>query len=343
MPVKVMTRKGSGRPGEFELIERFFAPLSGRNSFGLRDDAALLEFSADSRIAVTVDAIAEGVHFLPGTDPALVARKAIRVNLSDLAAKGAQPFAILLSLGLPEDWDESWMEAFASGLAADCREFGLDLAGGDTWRSPGGAVVSVTAFGRIAEGNYATRLAAGEGDMVFVTGSIGDAALGLAIAREGDGELDEDRAWLRERYLLPLPRVGAAGLIARYASAAMDVSDGLAGDLVKMLRASGVSMRLAANNVPASQQALRYLSRRDGCPAEKALEMRLTGGDDYELLIAVPAGRVDDFRKEAAHLPFPVTGLGHLDPGDGTMTIIGSDGEVLDYGNLSYAHFGESD
>jgi len=333
------------RPDEFALIERWFAPLSGSGSFGLKDDAAILAvpggLGSERDIVVTNDAIAETVHFLPSTDPALIARKAIRTNLSDLAAKGATPFAISLALGLPPDWDARWISRFGAGMKADCKAYGIDLNGGDTFRSPGGAVVSITAYGHVAHGSYASRLGASAGDVLFVTGTIGDAVAGLEVARQGESRTAPQR-WLEKRYLLPQPRVEAIPLVERYASAAMDISDGFVGDLEKLCKASGVSVEFPAADVPLSRQAKGLLSAKwRGI----SLEGLLTGGDDYELLIAVPQGSAASFERDASNLSVAVTRLGTFEASKGAnaVRLLDENGKAMKFKRGSYRHFGEMD
>ena len=192
--------KMAKRYSEFSLIEKYFAPLSGRGAFGLKDDAALLNIPKNKTLVITNDAIAEGVHFLKGTDPKRIAQKAIRTNLSDLAAKGATPFAFSLALGLPSNWDNQWIKSFARGLQIDCQEFGLSLCGGDTFRvapNESGAVVSITAFGHVNKKDYASRLGAKTGHALYVTGAIGDAVLGLQLATDNLMEICKSRTQLK--------------------------------------------------------------------------------------------------------------------------------------------------
>lgn len=329
----------SERPDEFALIEEYLSPLSGEGSFALRDDAAILAVPEDHDLVVTTDAIAETVHFLAGTDPETIARKAVRVNLSDLAAKGARPFALSLALGLPQDWTRRWIAAFAKGLESDCQEYRLTLSGGDTFRSPAGAVIAITAFGAVKRGGYAARPGAAPGARLYVTGTIGDAVLGLDLARRA-GDLspeaeDADTRFLIGRYDLPRPRLAAAPLIAEYASAAIDISDGFAGDLEKLCAASRLSVRLAADRVPLSAAARRYRAAHADC----RLETLLSGGDDYELLIAVPPESAAAFEKAARDLPFELCFLAVLEDGMGEVEIVDSAGTPLRFASASYIHF----
>lgn len=322
------------RPGEFELIERYFAPLSAEGSFGLADDAAMIRVTPGKALAVTQDAIAAGVHFFPDDPPDTIARKALRTNLSDLAAKGATPAGFSLALGLHPEWDEAWVASFASGLAADCRTYAIPLTGGDTFRAPGGPVISITAWGEVEPSGYRSRLDARPGDRLFVTGTIGDAALGLKV-RQGDPQYAAlaGASDLLSRYLVPEPPVSFAPLIARHASASMDISDGLAGDLAKLARASRVDFDLPVAKVPLSSAAAWAL-RLDG-----AWAAILSGGDDYQLLFTVPQAGIDAFLEEVSAQPVPVTELATASSGDGAVRVVGPDGSAARLDRLSFQHF----
>ena len=244
------------RPSEDDLIARYFAPIAGPAGLGLRDDAALLRPPAGRDMVLTTDALVAGVHFFADDPPGAIARKALRVNLSDLAAKGAQPVGFLLNLALPSDWTASWLAAFAAGLGEDAAHYGCPLLGGDTVKTPGPLTLAITALGAVEPGRMPPRFGVKTGDRLYVTGTVGDAALGLRL-RLGQGPaLDEaDRDHLLERYLLPQPRLALAPAMARYANAGMDVSDGLVGDLTKMLRVSGVTARVNLARLPLSRAA----------------------------------------------------------------------------------------
>lgn len=318
---------------EFSIIEKYFAPLSGAGSFGFKDDAAILNVPKNKALVVTNDAIAEGVHFLGGTDPKLIAQKAIRTNLSDLAAKGAKPFAISLALGVHRSCDEKWIKRFAKGLESDCKQYGLSLCGGDTFSSSGGITVSITAFGHITKKDYASRLGAKAGHQLYVTGTIGDAALGLSLAYENKDKVSAAEKYLIKRYELPQPRVEAANLIAKYASAAMDISDGFIGDLDKLCAASNVAIEIKSSSIPISKQALKMRN----VPVTKLL----TGGDDYELLIAVAPANVVAFEKAAVRLEFPVSYLGKFKRGEAEAQIMDENGECWVFKHRSYVHLGK--
>lgn len=269
---------------EFTLIDRYFSPLAEGfpGAEGLRDDAALLAPPKGMEIVATTDTMNEGVHFIGDEPPGDLAKKLLRVNLSDLAAKGAQPWCYLLNLGLPQGCGEAWVADFARGLAEDQQRYGLHLAGGDSTNTRGGISLSVTAFGLVEKGKIVRRSGAKPGDLLYVTGTIGDAHLGLKAAR---GELEaseEDTAYFLSAYRLPDPPVACARELGGLASAAMDISDGLAQDLGHLCAASGVGARVNARDVPLSEAARRQ---------NVELGALLTGGDDYQLLLAIPPGR----------------------------------------------------
>src|SRR6185312_8504685 len=281
------TMSDSELPAEFALIARHFRPLAGAGALDLSDDVALLRVPPGRELVLTVDAMVAGVHFLPDDPPDLVGRKLLRVNLSDLAAKGATPIGYLMTVAAPRDTPDSWFAGFAAGLAQDQAEFGVTLLGGDTTSTPGPIALSLTILGHVAPGTMVRRAGAQPGDGIWVTGTIGDGALGLAVAQ---GQLTDATGHLLGRYRLPQPRVGLA--IVRVASAGMDVSDGLVQDLGHLCRAGGLGAEIDATLVPLSAPA------REAGPAW--LPTILSGGDDYELLLAIPPGRETALREAAA-------------------------------------------
>ena len=325
---------------EDELIARYFRPLASHpGALDLTDDAAVFDPPAGSDLVLKTDAIIGGVHFFPEDPAAAIARKALRVNLSDLAGKGAVPAGFLLSLALPVGTSDDWLREFAEGLRADAERYACPLLGGDTDRSPGPVMVSIAAFGIVPHGTMVRRTGARPGDCVFVTGTIGDAALGLKLRRE-PGRADryrlaaEEREHLLSRYLVPEPRVGVAEQLRRHASAAMDVSDGLAGDLAKLCGASGVSAEIAIERVPFSAAVRRVIAADPG-----ARELAVTGGDDYEILCCVPRDRMETFRSAALSSGIAVTEIGRILEGDGTALFRDGQGKPLKFSRLSFSHF----
>lgn len=325
------------RPGEFELIARYFAPLAGEGAFRLLDDAALLDVPEGKKLVVTQDALVENVHFFSDDPPHLIAKKALRVNFSDLAAKGATPFAYSLALGLSPDWSEKWVASFARGLAEDQAGFCVYLSGGDTYQSPAGTNLSITAFGLVDADKYTSRLGAQPGDHLFVTGTIGDAALGL-MQRRGDIDsralAKHEKSYLVDRYLLPQPATFLADIIGEFASASMDISDGLLGDLAKLCKASGVAATLKVADIPLSGP-VRKLTKLmpDG------LQTALTGGDDYEFLMAVPRQKKTEFNNATGALPVKISEIGIVNDGADGVLLVAEDGSSISFERDSYQHF----
>lgn len=311
---------------EFALIARHFRPLAGPGALALQDDAAVLSPPPGRDLVLTVDAMVSGVHFLPDDPPDLIGRKLLRVNLSDLAAKGAVPLGYLMTVSAPRGTPDAFFAGFAAGLAEDQAAFGITLLGGDTTSTPGPLSLSLTALGHVAAGAMVRRDGAQEGDGVWVTGTIGDGALGLLAAQ---GSLPDPTGHLIDRYRLPRPRLGLG--IAGVASAAMDVSDGLVQDLGHLCRASHVSATVEAARVPLS------------APARQAgpdwLARCLTGGDDYELLLAVPPANEPALAEAAARAGIAVTRIGAFHAGPPEVMVRGPDGVPLALGPGGWSHF----
>jgi thiamine-monophosphate kinase len=303
-----MTHPASGL-GEFGRIARFFRPLAAGlpGALDLTDDAAVLDVPPGQELVVTTDAIVAGVHFLPSDRPRDIARKALRVNLSDLAAKGARPYAYTLALAVGPDVTDDWIEAFAAGLADDQRHYGIVLAGGDSVSTAGPVWVSITAFGLADAGRTVRRHGAQPGDIVLVTGTIGDAVLGLAVEQRRLGVDAADRAVLIDRYRLPQPRTRLAPAIALYAHAAIDISDGLAADFGHLCRASKVRGQVAASKVPLSPAVRRAVGADAGWMSQV-----FGGGDDYEVLMAVPADAVPALNAAAADAGIQLSEIGSI-------------------------------
>jgi thiamine-monophosphate kinase len=326
--------------GEDRLIAEYFRPLAKHpGAFALMDDAAVITPPAGCDIVLKTDGIIGGVHFFPDDPPDLVGKKALRVNLSDLAAKAARPLGFLLTLALPEEVADAWLAPFARGLGDDAEFFGCPLFGGDTDRTPGPITISVAMFGAVPHGKMLRRAGAQPGDRVVVTGTIGDAALGVALRRDPRltgrwGLSAEQGNMLQGRYLLPQPRTNVAEIFGRYTSAAMDISDGLAGDLAKLCQASGVAAEVHAARVPLSQAAGTALERDPSL-----IEAVLTGGDDYEILAAVPANKLEALRSEAAGKGVAVTEIGMIQAGDGRARVLDRHGNPLAFARPSFSHF----
>lgn len=326
--------------GEDALVQNTFAPLASgfSGALGLKDDCAVLSPPPGMDLVLTTDAVAEGVHFLSDDAPADIAWKALAVNVSDLVAKGARPVAYLLALSFPERPAPHWLDSFQAGLAEAQAAFGIALAGGDTDRRPGPLSANVTALGVVEQGRFVQRATARAGDHLFLSGTLGDAALGLLLRRDlGRARamgLDEAGARaLVGRYLRPQPRIALASTLAAFASAAMDISDGLVKDCGRLARASGVAARIEGGLIPFSdpaRTALRHLP--------DLFEVALGGGDDYEVLAAVPPANADAFREAAAIGGVAVTEIGRLAEGQG-VTVTGPEGRPVDIGSAGWDHF----
>jgi thiamine-monophosphate kinase len=328
------------RPTEDELIAQFFAPLAGPGGLGLADDAAALVPPQGHELILTTDMLIGGVHFFADDPADAIARKALRVNLSDLAAKGAAPLGFLLSLALPQDWSEAWLTDFAKGLGDDAKAFAVPLLGGDTVKSSGALTLSITALGSVPQGQMVHRPGVAAGDLLYVSGTIGDAALGLRLrlAAEADtgwiAALDAGaQAHLRTRYLIPQPRLGLAGALQKHARAAMDISDGLAGDLAKMLRLTKMTTEIAMGDVPLSVAARQALALEPSLIAPI-----LSGGDDYEILCAVAPAKAAAFEAAAKAVDVPVAVLGRARRGEAPPIFRGGQGPVV-IAAASYQHF----
>ena len=321
---------------EFDLIARLFAPLSDdAHGLGLMDDVGLLP-APGGQPCVTSDMIVAGVHFLPDDPADLIARKLVRVNVSDLCAKGATPSACLLSAAFSQDRDTAWIEAFAKGLAADFAEYNLTLIGGDTVRTPGPDTFSLTALGETGEGGLVRRSGAQAGDNLYVTGTIGDAGLGLMILR---GELGTvalgTRTRLEGRYHLPQPRVAFGEALPGFASAALDVSDGLVADTAHLAQTSGLAATIEFARVPLSTSSGRVIKK------DHALHLSLLGrGDDYEILFAAPANAADAIAEASGASETPVTRIGTLVEGAaGDVTVVDAQGNAMDITMSGFKHF----
>lgn len=326
--------------GEFEIIERYFKPLANgvEGAFGLEDDAALLTPRNGCSLVMTADAMVEGVHFLDTASPADTGYKALAVNVSDLCAKGAAPVAYLLSLALPQQSGPSWLEELCKGLGEAQSAFSCGLLGGDTVSMTGPAVISITAIGEVPTGKMVHRSGAKKGDLIYITGTIGDAALGLSLLRDHKAERpflsEKHNIFLSGRHLRPVPRIDAIELVRKFATASMDISDGLFGDCEKLAHASRAGAEIEVAKIPLSDAARQWLG------AEPAtLETLMTGGDDYELLMTISAEQTNAFEQAASRAGVHVTQIGVIcDPKVG-ITFHDDAGQPIVFPRSSFEHF----
>jgi thiamine-monophosphate kinase len=328
------------RSGEDQLIQRYFRPLVKHpGALELADDAATLAPPPGHDLVLTADMVIGGVHFFPDDAADMVAKKALRVNISDLSAKGAKPLGFLLSIALPPSVNEDWLELFARGLGGDADSYGCPLLGGDTTRTGGPLAISITALGTVPKDTMVRRSGAAPSDVLLVTGTIGDAALGLqlrdVVTAARHWRLEQQHQYhLIRRYLLPQPRNALAELLRMHASAAMDVSDGLAGDLGKLCAASAVTAEIDVARVPLSPAAQAVVDRD-----ASQLDTVLTGGDDYEIVCTVGRDELDAFLAGAAAARVPVTEIGRVITGDAPPKFNGRDGKPLLFKSPSFSHF----
>ncbi|HUY84737.1 MAG TPA: thiamine-phosphate kinase [Steroidobacteraceae bacterium] len=304
---------GDGHLGEFELIRRYFTrsdgrPAAGVTVAGIGDDAAVLRIPAGCDLVAAVDTIVEGRHFPRGSEPRSIGHRALAVNLSDIAAMGATPAWATLALTLPAA-DPDWLEGFSAGLFELARRHGVDLVGGDTTAGP--LTVSVQVLGVVPSGEALRRGGTRAGDLIAVTGTLGDAGAGLEIALSPRRPEDRQALALAQRFLYPTPRVEFGRAARRIARAAMDVSDGMAGDLAKFAAAGGLAAHVDVERLPLSAALLGF------APLERALDHALAGGDDYELLVAVGPAEAARLAAAAEESATPLTVIGEFRAGRG--------------------------
>lgn len=326
---------------EDAIIGGYWAPLAEgfAGAFGLKDDCALIASPADCDLVVTTDAVVAGVHFFPDEDPGAVAWKALAVNVSDLVAKGAEPLAYLMTVAFPAAPERAWLADFTAGLARAQQHFGCHLAGGDTDRTPGPLSVSITAIGTVPKGRMARRSTAQAGDLVYVSGTIGNAALGLdrrceRSAQSAQGAMSSEDSRLDTALSTPQPPVELAPVVRDFAAAAMDVSDGLVKDFARMCAASAVGGRIEAPRVPLSEEARAVL--RAG---ETTLERLITGGEDYQVLAALRPASAPEFERGAAAAGVAVTRIGSIEDASAGVSVLGSDGRPLALAAAGWDHF----
>jgi thiamine-monophosphate kinase len=332
---------------EDDIIARFFAPLAvarpGIESRGLKDDAGTIAPARGQTLVVTTDSLVEGVHFLADDAPEDIAWRALAVNVSDLAAKAAEPLAYVMALQLPARCnDDRWLARFAAGLGNAQSTFGITLLGGDTDRATGGLIIGITAFGQVPMTEIPLRTGAKPGDVLFVSGTIGDAALGLSLRTAPDSGApwlldDTDRDRLIKTSLRPTPRLALRSALRRYATASMDVSDGLARDAGKLCAASGVAYTIRLADLPISAAARRVFAIDPAWPLKAA-----TAGDDYEILAAVPPAQAAEFARAANAADTPVTRIAQLSApngGSATCRLLDSHGNAMQLTHDGWTHF----
>jgi thiamine-monophosphate kinase len=324
------------RRGEFELIASLFAPLARKEpgAFGLTDDAAALTPKPGHDFIITTDAIVEGVHFLAGDPPDTIAQKALRVNLSDLAAKGARPRAYLLTAVLPANINDAWLKAFAAGLKRDQERFAVTLVGGDTVATPGPLTVNIAAIGEAESGRMLRRAGAQIADDVWVSGTVGDAALGLRLLKGEDLGLDAKRGRaLIESFRLPEPRLAVGQGLVGLAHACLDVSDGLVADLGHIANVSDMGIEIEAAEVPLSPAAAAVIAA-----GRASLADLLTAGDDYELAFTAPASSRQRLAALAAKTSVPLTRIGKAVKGR-AVNVRDRNGMLMPLPRTGYTHF----
>jgi len=329
-----MDKDGIG--DEFDLIARYFAPLAAGapGALGLTDDAAIVDLPEGMRLVAAADALVAGIHFLADDPPGDIAAKIVRVNLSDLAAMGARPVGMLLTAVFPRDVSAEWLEGFSKGLKADIDAFASPLIGGDTVAGDGPLTLSLTALGAVPSDKVLTRAGAKVGDDIYVSGTIGDGALGLEVlGGRLAGLAPEDRDYLIGRYRLPRPRLDLGHRLLDLAHAAIDVSDGLIADLGHICACSGTGARIRSESVPLSGAA------RAAVTEDAALWPKiLGGGDDYELLFTVPTGQEAAIGEIALDLGLDLSRIGEITEGKGVEVEDAQD-LGLDLSDPGYRHF----
>lgn len=335
------TAKPADLQSEEAIIAEFWSPLAAgfAGAFGLKDDCAAITPEPGHDLVVTTDGLIAGVHFIPGEYPGAIAWKALAVNVSDLVAKGATPLAYTLSLALPGAPERAWLAAFAGGLQRAQAAFGCSLIGGDTDRTLGPLSVSITAFGTVPHGRMVRRSTAAVGDAVYVSGTIGDATLGLALASnpalaQRCGLDAAVQAYLDARFRLPQPPVGLRSALLGHARAAMDISDGLVKDFGRLCRASGVGGEIDANAVPLSAAAHAVVAAGGATLADL-----ITGGEDYEVLAAIAPHEVEKFEAAAAAAGTPVTRIGSIVDGGQGLSVHDGSGRAMAFTRTGWDHF----
>lgn len=318
--------------GEFNLINKYFLSPSDRNdiSLGIGDDCAIVSVPEGKQLAITTDTLIDGVHFPSNTSPEDIACKAIAVNLSDLAAMGAEPAWLTLALSLPQV-DEDWVKSFSDSFRMTAKKYNVQLIGGDTTHGP--LSLTVQAMGFIDPGDIMRRDCARPGDAIYVSGTLGDAAAGLKIVQQGQ-VIDDNHAWLVDRLNRPEARVELGLRVSKYCRCAIDISDGLAADLGHILEASDCGATVNIDRIPLSHQLLEYSFNRN----EVDWEMVLSGGDDYELCLVVPAENENKLMQIASEITLPLTRIGVIEK-NRSLNLVDEAGKKYLLDHSGYEHF----
>ncbi len=318
---------------EFEMIQSYFRPLTMNRAEagGLKDDAAILDIPQGYELVISSDTLNEGVHFVRGESAANIAHKALRVNLSDMAAMGANPYCYQLNLAFSDFPDEAWAKEFSAALLADNQEFGIFCSGGDTTVTEGPLLVSMTITGLVLKNNAVKRSGAKDGDLLVVSGTIGDAAIGVKVLL-GLLKLADPAPFLKACHT-PMPRTPISHAVSRFANAGIDISDGFIADIGHVSSASGLAARVELDKIPLSAAARGVLETK-----KVKIEQLLTGGDDYELALAVPHENFEAFQKEAAERGVQLSVVGVFEQGQGVRVFDGA-GKVLAFDRAGWTHF----
>jgi thiamine-monophosphate kinase len=326
---------------EFDLIKHYFnkpglipTPEQSANiPLGIGDDCALIELPANKLLAVSMDTLVADVHFPARADAALIAQRALAVNLSDLAAMGAEPLAFTLALSLPTAESE-WLAAFSEGLALLVQRYQCPLIGGDITKGP--LSITIQVHGLVDKDKAITRKGAGIGDMVFVSGELG--AAGLAVSLMGNGmSLDKpDTKALHTAYYQPVPRLELGQALVGIASSAIDISDGLMADLGHIAKQSGVGIELNARSIPVAASVKNFMGAMGD--KSKGMNLALTAGDEYELALTVPEDKQQELQKKAAAFDVPLTLIGRVVSGT-RVKCIDADGQEIEIKTTGYQHF----
>jgi len=319
-------------PGEFNLIKEYFLSPSNRKdvSLGIGDDCAIVSVPEGKQLAITTDTLVDDVHFPSNSSPQDIACKAIAVNLSDLAAMGAEPAWLTLALSLPRV-DESWLKSFSDSFRKTAEKYNVQLIGGDTTQGP--LSITVQAMGFAEPDNIMRRDGARPGDVIYVSGTLGDAAAGLKILQQGQA-IDANNAWLVNRLNQPEPRVELGLKVSAYCKCAIDLSDGLAADLGHILEASDCGATVNIDRIPLSHQLVEYFINRN----EVDWEMVLAGGDDYELCLVVTPENENELMQIASEISLPLTRIGGIEEHT-ALNIVDDAGEKYLLDRSGYEHF----